>query len=252
MDVLKKDFGPTGLASCAEATKMEGFVSVQARQSVEETKWLCGFAEESPLIKGVVGWVPLVDSEVSSILDAVSSPWLKGIRHAVQGEPDPNFILGEEFNRGIETLAAYGLVYDILIFGKQLSPSIQFVDKHPDLPMVLDHIAKPVIHEVAFDEPWATGFREIAKRENLVCKFSGVITEVRDKSWSIDLIKPYWEVALESFGPQRLLFGSDWPVCLLKSDYERWVGAVEVLVGELSPDEQADIMGLNAKRVYAL
>ena len=252
MDVLKKEFGLMELAACAEATEMDGFVSVQARQSVEETVWLCSIAQESELIKGVVGWVPLTDPGVTSILGAVSSPWLKGIRHVVQGEPDPNFILGEEFNRGVEKLADYGLIYDVLILGKQLPRSIQFVDRHPDLPMVLDHIAKPVIQGSAFDEQWATDFREIAKRENLVCKFSGVVTEVRDEAWSIDLIRSYWEVALESFGPQRLMFGSDWPVCLLKSDYQRWVGALEILIGELSQDEQADIMGLNAKRVDAL
>jgi L-fuconolactonase len=118
--------------------------------------------------------------------------------------------------------------------------------------MVLDHIAKPVISEASFDQQWEKDFREIAKRENLVCKFSGVVTEVRDKGWSTDLIRPYWEVALESFGPRRLMYGSDWPVCLLKTDYEAWVAAIGSLMNELSADEQADIMGRNAMRVYAL
>ncbi len=252
MDVLKRDFGPADLGKVAKATKMDGFVSVQARQTIEETEWLCGFAEKSPLIKGVVGWVPLADPEVEKTLDSVSSPWLKGIRHVVQGEPDPEFILGEEFNRGVSLLGAFGLVYDVLIFGKQLPASIRFVDQHPDLPMVLDHIAKPVISEASFDQQWEKDFREIAKRENLVCKFSGVVTEVRDKGWSKDLIRPYWEVALEAFGPGRLMFGSDWPVCLLKTDYEAWVATVGSLMNELSADERADIMGRNAMRVYAL
>ncbi|MGB0153273.1 MAG: amidohydrolase family protein [Verrucomicrobiales bacterium] len=252
MDVLKRDFGPADLGKVAKATKMDGFVSVQARQTIEETEWLCGFAEKSPLIRGVVGWVPLADLEVEKILDSVLTPSLKGIRHVVQGEPDPEFILGEEFNRGVSLLGRFGLVYDVLIFSKQLPASIRFVDQHPDLPMVLDHIAKPVISEAAFDQQWEKDFREIAKRENLVCKFSGVVTEVRDKGWSDDLIRPYWEVALESFGPRRLMFGSDWPVCLLKTDYEAWVAAVGSLMSELSADEQADIMGRNAMRVYAL
>ncbi|NRB74138.1 MAG: amidohydrolase family protein [Verrucomicrobiales bacterium] len=252
MDVLKRDFGPADLGKVAKATKMDGFVSVQARQTVEETEWLCGLAEDSPLIKGVVGWVPLADAEVENVLESVTSPWLKGIRHVVQGEPDPEFILGEEFNRGVSLLGAFGLVYDVLIFGKQLPASIRFVDQHPDLPMVLDHIAKPVISEASFDQQWEKDFREIAKRENLVCKFSGVVTEVRDKGWSKDLIRPYWEVALEAFGPGRLMFGSDWPVCLLKADYEAWVATVGSLMNELSADEQADIMGRNAMRVYAL
>ena len=252
MDVLKRDFGPADLGKVAKATKMDGFVSVQARQTIEETEWLCGLAEKSPLIRGVVGWVPLADFEVEKILDSVSTPSLKGIRHVVQGEPDPEFILGEEYNRGVSLLGRFGLVYDILIFGKQLPSSIRFVDQHPDLPMVLDHIAKPVISEASFDQQWEKDFREIAQRENLVCKFSGVVTEVRDKGWSTDLIRPYWEVALESFGPRRLMFGSDWPVCLLKTDYEDWVAAIGSLMNELSADEQADIMGRNAMRVYAL
>ena len=252
MDVLKRDFGPADLGKVAKATKMDGFVSVQARQTIEETEWLCGLAEKSPLIRGVVGWVPLADFEVEKILDSVLTPSLKGIRHVVQGEPDPEFILGEEYNRGVSLLGRFGLVYDVLIFGKQLPASIRFVDQHPDLPMVLDHIAKPVISEGSFDQQWEKDFREIAERENLVCKFSGVVTEVRDKGWSTDLIRPYWEVALESFGPRRLMFGSDWPVCLLKTDYEAWVAAVGSLMSELSADEQADIMGRNAMRVYAL
>ena len=252
MDVLKRDFGPADLGKVAKATKMDGFVSVQARQTIEETEWLCGFAEKSPLIRGVVGWVPLADFEAEKILDSVSTPSLKGIRHVVQGEPDPEFILGEEFNRGVSLLGRFGLAYDVLIFGKQLPSSIRFVDQHPDLPMVLDHIAKPVISEASFDQQWEKDFREIAQRENLVCKFSGVVTEVRDKGWSTDLIRPYWEVALESFGPRRLMFGSDWPVCLLKTDYEAWVAAIGSLMNELSADEQADIMGRNAMRVYAL
>ena len=199
---------------------------------------------------------PLFSKIVLAILDfsipSVSTPSLKGIRHVVQGEPDPEFILGEEYNRGVSLLGRFGLVYDILIFGKQLPSSIRFVDQHPDLPMVLDHIAKPVISEASFDQQWEKDFREIAQRENLVCKFSGVVTEVRDKGWSTDLIRPYWEVALESFGPRRLMFGSDWPVCLLKTDYEAWVAAIGSLMNELSADEQADIMGRNAMRVYAL
>jgi L-fuconolactonase len=252
MDVLKRDFGPADLGKVAKATKMDGFVSVQARQTIEETEWLCGLAEKSPLIRGVVGWVPLANLEVEKILDSVLTPWLKGIRHVVQGEPDSEFILGEEFNRGVSLLGSFGLVYDVLILSKQLPVSIRFVDQHPDLPMVLDHIAKPVISEASFDQQWEKDFREIAKRENLVCKFSGVVTEVRDKGWSTDLIRPYWEVALESFGPRRLMYGSDWPVCLLKTDYEAWVAAIGSLMNELSADEQADIMGRNAMRVYAL
>lgn len=253
MSVLRRDFLPANLADEIERSGIDGVVSVQARQSVEETECLIALAAEHEFIRGVVGWVPLASSEVVAELEKfASSPWLKAVRHVVQDEPDDAFILGTEFNRGISKLRQFDLVYDILIYAKQLANSIRFVDQHPDQPFVLDHIAKPTIRAEEFHETWAEEIRELARRENVVCKFSGVVTEILDESWSTDLIRAYWDVALDAFGPTRLMFGSDWPVCLLRSGYHQWVTAVRELIAGLSADEQMDIMGGNACRVYDL
>jgi L-fuconolactonase len=253
MSVLQRDFLAPELREIAAKSGVDGFVSVQARQVVEETQALLDIANGEPLIRGVVGWVPLADPNVASILDRFAdASLLKGVRHVVQDEPNNRFILGADFNRGIEQLKGRGLVYDVLIFAKQLPASIEFVDHHQDLPMVLDHIAKPTISSAKFDERWEQDFRELAKRDNISCKFSGVVTEVRDDSWSIDTIRRYWDVALEAFTPQRLMFGSDWPVCLLKTGHTEWVETVRELASELTEHEQADFFANNAIRAYNL
>lgn len=253
MSVLRRDFLSPELRQIASGSGVDGFVSVQARQTIDETTALLEIAANEPLIKGVVGWVPLADPNVESVVEKFSdAKLLKGVRHVVQDEPDASFILGADFNRGIATLNRHALVYDVLIFAKQLPAAIEFVDQHADLPMVLDHIAKPTIRAGQFDQFWETHFRQLARRQNLMCKFSGVVTEVRDDSWTIDTIRPYWDVALESFTPQRLMFGSDWPVCLLKSGHYRWLDTVKALASELSTDEQDAIFSGNAIRTYHL
>ena len=204
-------------------------------------------------MRGIVGWVPLADAKVGDTLDRLASEHLlKGVRHVVQDEPDDRFILGDDFNRGVAQLEGRNLVYDVLIFARQLPASIEFVDAHPKVPMVLDHIAKPTIRADQFDRTWEQHLREISKRENLTCKFSGVVTEVRDEQWTIDTVRPYWDVALEAFTPKRLMFGSDWPVCLLKSPHLGWLQTVQQLAAELSADEKADLFANTAMRVYNL
>lgn len=253
MSVLRQDFLAAELQQVASESGVDGFVSVQARQIIEETDALLKIAAAEPLIRGVVGWVPLADPNVAGVLDRYTdSDKLKGVRHVVQDEADDRFIMGDDFNRGVSLLKARNLVYDVLIFAKQLPASIEFVDRHPDLPMVLDHIAKPTIASAAFDSFWETNMREIAKRDHLACKFSGVATEVRDDTWTIDTIRPYWDVALEAFSPKRLMFGSDWPVCLLRTGHQQWLSVVQELASELSGDEQADFFANNAARVYQL
>lgn len=253
MSVLRNDFLGSQLREIGVTSQVDGFVSVQARQVIEETDALLEIADSEPLIKAVVGWVPLADPNVAEALDKYAgNKKLKGVRHVVQDEPDDRFIMGDDFNRGVALLKDRDLVYDVLIFAKQLPASIEFVDRHSDLPMVLDHIAKPTIHENEFDSAWETNFREIAKRDNLTCKFSGVVTEVRGESWSIETIRRYWDVALEAFTPSRLMFGSDWPVCLLKTQHKRWVDTVRELASELSADEQADFFANTATKAYNL
>ncbi|NND95753.1 MAG: amidohydrolase family protein [Pirellulaceae bacterium] len=253
MSVLQRDFLSKQLQEVADNSGVDGFVSVQARQVVDETNALLQIADQQPLIKAVVGWVPLADQNVESILDQYAdNPKLKGVRHVVQDEPTDDFILGKDFNRGVALLKDRKLVYDILIFAKQLPASIQFVDRHPDQPMVLDHIAKPTIRGGQVNSNWESYIREIAKRENVTCKFSGVATEVRDETWSTETIAPYWDVVLEAFTPQRLMFGSDWPVCLLKTDYQRWLDTVRELASKLSADEQAAVFANTASASYNL
>jgi L-fuconolactonase len=226
-------------------------VAVQARQSLEETDWLLSLAEENDWIAGVVGWVPLVDADIEKILDQLSAyPKLKGVRHVLQGEPDA-YMERADFNAGIALLRQFSLTYDVLVLERQLPTAIRFVDRHPDQVFVLDHVAKPLIsaHEL---EPWRTNMLEIARRPNIACKLSGMATEADFDSWTEEDLKPYVETALEAFGPERLLFGSDWPVCTVASSYKRWADTVQALIAELSVDEQAMIFGSNAESLYQL
>jgi len=250
---LKTDFLLPELQQTAAESSIDGFVSVQARQSLQETDDLLAMAETEPLIAGVVGWVPLAAPEIGQTLERlVDQKFLKGVRHVVQDEEDDRFILGTDFNRGVSQLETHNLVYDVLIFAKQLPASIEFVDQHPNLQMVLDHIAKPTITADAFDNAWEMNFRELAKRGNISCKFSGVVTEVRGETWSIDQIQRYWDVALEAFTPDRLMFGSDWPVCLLKTGHTQWLETVQQLASDLSVTERNKIFSTNAIRDYNL
>lgn len=253
MSAIRRDFLTADLQQIAADHGVDRFVTVQARQTLEETRWLLELAEQEPLIGGVVGWAPLASPDIADQLEPLAgSRWLKGIRHVVQDEPDDRFLLRDDFNRGVAALKNFQLVYDVLVFARQLPAAIEFADRHPDQPLVLDHIAKPTIREAEFDRKWERDFRELARRDNVTCKFSGVATEVRDDSWSIETVRPYWDVALEAFSPERLMFGSDWPVCLLATDYGRWLATVRELAGELSSDEQAALMAGNAARLYNL
>ncbi len=253
MAVLRRDFGPGDLQSEIDNAGVDAVVSVQARQTIAETEWLIGIAEQAEIVHGVVGWVPLADKHVAGELERLThSSYLKSVRHVVQDEPDDDFILGADFGRGISLLQRYNLVYDILIFAKHLPNTIEFVDRHPQQPFVLDHIAKPTIRSAQFDDQWADNIRLLAQRQNVSCKFSGVATEVRDEEWSVETIRPYWDVALEAFGSRRLMYGSDWPVCLLRTGYSQWVQSVESLASELSDEEQIDFWGENAQRAYRL
>ena len=250
---IKRDFLPRDLEPILEGSQIDGCICVQAQQTLRETEWLLELADKNAFVKGVVGWFPFRDANLSDSLDRFAKhPALVGARHAVHDESDDDFILGEEFNRGIGELAKYGLVYDILIFKKHLPHSIEFVDRHPHQQFVVDHIAKPRIDSRAFDENWHKNIVDLAGRDNVACKLSGMATEVTDPEWTADLLEPYFHTALEAFGPDRLLFGSDWPVCLLRSNYDAWVNTVKTAIDELSASEQSAILGGNAVRIYQL
>ena len=253
MEVIRRSFGAAELRDVAAGSEVDGFVSVQARQTLEETDALLRVADSEPLILGGVGWVPLMSPEIADVLDQYADAnRLYGVRHVVQDEPDDQFILGEDFNRGVSQLLDRNLIYDVLIYARHLNATIEFIDRHPQQPMVLDHIAKPTIHRQHFDNQWRDSFLELAKRDNITCKFSGVVTEIRDSQWDIETVRPYWDTALEAFTPKRLMFGSDWPVCLLQSEHSQWTNLVRELASELSPSEQEDFFANNAIQTYGL
>ena len=252
MKVIRADFLPEMLEKTIGEAGIDGVISVQARQSLEETDWLIGMAHQNKFMKGVVGWLPLIQEDIEATLDKYSGEKiLKGVRHVIQGEADPEFMLRSDFNHGISLLKKYSLVYDLLIMERQLPNAIKFVDLHPDQPFVLDHIAKPLIGRNIIT-PWKENIQELAKRENVCCKISGMVTEADFHHWTPRQLLPYFEVILEAFGPERLLFGSDWPVCLVATSYKSWSDLVRKNISTFLETEQEKIMGGNAVRIYDL
>lgn len=252
MKAIRRDFLPEQLAMSIQGAGVDGVISVQARQMIQETDWLLELARQTPFMKGVVGWLPLMEDNLECHLIKYSGePLLKGLRHVIQGEADPEFMLRDDFNRGIALLKKYGLVYDLLIVERQLPNTIRFVDRHPNQPFVLDHIAKPLIGKNE-RSPWKENICELAKRGNVCCKLSGMVTEADYQHWTPEQLIPYFEVVMEAFGPSRLLFGSDWPVCLVATNYKSWAELVRKNIASFSKEEQALIMGGNAARVYGL
>jgi len=251
MAAIRRDFLPGDLRPMLLDTGIDATVAVQARQSLEETDWLLDLADAHDWIAGVVGWVPLASSRTHETLEELAArPKLKGVRHVLQGEPD-EYMQRDDFNAGIALLRRYSLTYDVLVLERQLPVAIQLVDRHPEQPFVLDHVAKPLIaaHEL---EPWRTQIRELARRPHVACKLSGMVTEAAFDTWTVEDLRPYIETVLECFGPGRLMFGSDWPVCTVASSYARWVGVVRDFTAELTEDEQESIFGGNAARFYGL
>jgi L-fuconolactonase len=224
---------------------------VQARQTLEETHWLLELAAKSDTIRGVVGWAPIAADDFPATLESLrQNPLLKGLRHVVQAEPD-GFLDAPGFNRGIASLLPAGLVYDILIFARQLPEATRFVDRHPRQSFVLNHIAKPDIKASGFAS-WNQAIRELAQRENVVCKLSGMVTEADWHTWSPAQLQPYFDTVLEAFGPSRLMFGSDWPVLTVAGSYARWRNVVADWLTPLSPSERSQIEGGTASRIYCL
>ena len=250
MAAIRRDFLPPDLKRELDAVGIDGAVAVQSRQTLEETHWLLDLAEKHDFLKGVVGWVPLTDSNVRKTLDGLADRRkLKGVRHIVQAEPDEKFILRDDFNAGVRLLADYGLVYDILIYERHLPQAIEFVDRHPNQMFVLDHLAKPRVKANQV-EPWRTNVRRLAQRQHVYCKISGLVTEADWKLWTEAQLSVYLETVLDAFGPSRVMFGSDWPVCLVASSHEKWYEVVSRFCEKLSPHEQARIFGGTAIEAY--
>ena len=252
MERLARDYLPTDLQTVAAPEGIGGSVAVQARQSLTESRWLLALADRHPFIRGVVGWVDLRSDRVADEL-AELAPHEKfvGVRHVVQDEPDPRFLLGEAFVRGLAQLPRFGLTYDLLLYPQQLPAAVELVGRLPEQPFVLDHLAKPRIKAGEIDG-WRKDIEALARHANVCCKLSGMVTEAAWRRWKRADFRPYLDVALAAFGPERLMFGSDWPVCLLSGDYAEVAGIVGDFIATLSPAEQDHIWSGTAKRFYGL
>jgi L-fuconolactonase len=249
---LRRDFLPAGLKPELEQAGFRGCVAVQARQTIEETRWLLELAASSPFILGVVGWVDLQSPQVRSQLQALAgNPKLVGVRHVVQSEPDDRFLLRPEFLRGISVLEEFDLAYDILIYTRHLPVAAEFVRQFPRQRFVLDHLAKPPIKSASL-HPWALGIRELASFPNVLCKLSGLVTEADWLQWKPPDMAPYLDVAFECFGPGRLMIGSDWPVCTVAASYSRAMNVVKDYLVRYPVEVQEAVLGGNAQRFWKL
>jgi len=252
MEALKKDHLPDDLLPLLKAVGIDGTVAIQARQIPEETRWLLELADRYPFIKGVVGWGDLRSPQLREQLERFAShPKLCGVRHVVQDEPDSQFMLREDFIRGLGMLAEFDLTYDILIFPRHLPVACELVARFPDQRFVLDHIAKPLIRDRKVT-PWDADIRRLAAYPNVFCKVSGMVTETDWHQWRPADFRPYLDIVFAAFGSKRIMFGSDWPVCTLAGAYADVVEIVSDYVQQLSEEEQADVWGETARRFYRL
>jgi L-fuconolactonase len=252
MEAIRRDFLASDLADAVSSGGIDGTVAVQARQQLTETEFLLGVARECPLIRGVVGWTPLCDDAVEGHLERFAADSkLKGVRHVLHDEPDDAYMLRPDFNRGIALLCRYRLTYDILIFERHLANTIAFVDRHPRQVFIVDHCAKPRIRESLLS-PWREQIFELARRENVCCKISGMVTEADWQCWSSGQLRPYIDTLLFAFGANRLMFGSDWPVMLVACPYSKWIRVVKEAISGLTESERNRIMGGTAIEVYGL
>ena len=246
------------LVELEEATSLAGVtgtIAVQARQTNEESASLLKIADQSDLIRGVVGWIPLISENVDEDLELFSdNPKFVGIRHVLQDEPDAYF-LRDDFHRGLSKLPAHNLRYDILLYQHQIPVATKLVDRQPELGMIIDHIAKPKAQKGRVEHEWRSGMKELAKRENILgVKFSGLATEFpKEDEIDPDTIRAYFEETLEIFGVERVMFGTDWPVCLLRLDsYKQWADTVIILTSSLSGNEKDLILEKNGETAYQL
>ena len=252
MSLLKRDFLPQDLIPELRANRVQGCVAVQADQSEQETLFLIDLASQVAEVKGVVGWADLCSPRLPERLEFFSRfEKLRGFRHIVQSEPDDQYMLREDFMAGIASLQTFGFTYDILIYPKQLPAAIALVEKFPHQRFVVDHLAKPLIRSRQID-PWARHMRTIAANSNVYCKLSGLVTEADWRNWREADFTAYLDVVFDAFGPDRLMFGSDWPVCLLAGTYASVSGLVANYIRDLPAAQRENIMGLNAAGFYGL
>ncbi len=251
MKVLQEDYLPPTLAGTLKRNGVEGCVAIQVDQSELETHFLVELSKTFPIIKGVVGWVDLRNENIAERLQYFSQyPIIKGWRHIVQSEPD-DFLLDPAFQKGVSLLSTYSYTYDILIYPRQLGNALKFISSFPEQKLVIDHCAKPNIADKEFDQ-WASLIKQIAQHPNVYCKLSGLFTEAKWKHWSPGEFYPYLDTVFESFGTDRLLFGSDWPVMLLSGMYVQWKSMLEKYMEDFEIKEKKKVFGQNATHFYNL
>jgi len=251
MSVIRKDFFPADLQPVLQQNNIDGTVAVQADQTKAETDFLLQLQKDNPFIKGVVGWVDLRANNIEEQLAAYKQfDAVKGFRHVLQGEA-PEFMLQPDFLNGIAALKQFDFTYDILIFPKHLPAAIKLVQQFPDQKFVIDHLAKPYIKAGLIDE-WKQDMHTIAQYPNVYCKVSGMVTEADYKNWTAENFKPYLDVVVQAFGTKRLMYGSDWPVCLVAASYEKMLGIVKEYFSSFTTTEQQDMFGNNAAAFYKL
>ena len=251
LGVLYRDYLPAELAPILESNGVEKTVLVQASNSVAESRWLLNLADENSFIAGVVGWVDLMSPEIDAQLDELTHPKFKGVRHLVESEPNDDWLIQPAVLSGLRRLSTYGLSYDLLVHTRHLKHVPQVAESCPELALVIDHLAKPPIAKNEMHE-WSRAFKPLASYSNIHCKLSGLVTEANWSSWQTDDLRPFVEVAVESFGVDRLMFGSDYPVCLLASTYDRVLDSFQEILKSLSDTDREKIFSRNAAKFYRL
>jgi L-fucono-1,5-lactonase len=252
---IRRTFTVDDLAPDAKAVGVDATVLVQTVALAEETPEMLLTAVTDDLVAAVTGWVdltkPSVSDDLAVLRHGIGGDYLRAIRHLVQDEPDPEWLSRPDVRRGLDAVAEAGLGYELLVKPPQLPAALRVVEEMPQVEFVLDHCAKPYIADEVI-EPWATQIRRLATHENITCKLSGLVTEADWAAWAPETLRPYVDVVIEAFSPQRLMFGSDWPVCLLASAYGQWVAAVDELIADLAEDDRAAITGGTARRFYGI
>lgn len=248
---IRRSFGPDDLEPLLREHGIDGTVLVQARASLDETRWLLELADTVPFVRGVVGWIDLTDPDAARVLDELRGRRLVGIRHQVQDEPDPEWLLRPDVQRGIAAVGEAGLTYDFLVRARELPAALETVRAHPGVRFVVDHLAKPPVRDGSTGV-WAEALGAIARLPNVSCKLSGLVTEADWSGWRREELLPYLQRALDWFGPERSLFGSDWPLCLLAADYAGVLDLLRAALDGLDESERAAVLGGTAVRVYNL
>jgi L-fuconolactonase len=256
LDAIRKPFGPRELAPLLAASGVDGTVLVQTLPSLDETREFLAIAAATDFIAGVVGWVDLADPAVGDVIaelqEGPGGNHLVGLRHQVHDEPDASWLLRKDVRRGIDAVGKAGLVYDILVRTRELPGALDVVRNLPHTRFVIDHLAKPRIADGPTDPEWQQAMAPLADFPNVTCKLSGLVTEASWASWKPDDLQPYVQRALDWFGPERCMFGSDWPVCLVAASYPRVIEAVRFAIRDLDKSAQDAVLGDNAIRIYGL